>query len=250
MTTPKIERRSVGASLRADTSKFELAGTAVAYNQLSSDLGGFRERFLPGAFTRCLRSNPEVKCLFNHNSDVVLGRTQNGTLVLTDDSDGLRFTCKLNEASQAHRDLHASISRGDINECSFAFTVAGKDGQLFEAMDDNPADNNPEDEDEDSDDESNDEAGSDDQPWVRRTVRAANLFDVSAVTNPAYPQGTSVQARSVNYTIGKRSSSAPVVNGWDPVAELARIDENFKNRQVDADHRARILKLGRELSGQ
>lgn len=248
MTTPKIERRSVGASLRADSSKFELAGTAVAYNQLSSDLGGFRERFLPGAFARCLRSNPEVKCLFNHNSDVVLGRTQNGTLTLQDGPDGLRFVCKLNEASQAHRDLHASISRGDINECSFAFTVAGKDGQVFEMMDDNPADDNEEDE--DSNDESNDEAGSNDQPFVRRTVRAANLFDVSAVTNPAYPQGTSVQARSVNYQIGKRSSSVIPDEREEFRRRLAAIDDKFANRQIDADHRERLLRIGREINGR
>ena len=51
----KIEVRSVASELRAaDDRSFQIRGTAAAYNRLSKDLGGFRERIAPGAFKRAL----------------------------------------------------------------------------------------------------------------------------------------------------------------------------------------------------
>src|SRR5579862_5746641 len=131
----KIETRTINADLRAvdqvdDEDVLELYGTAAAYNSLSKDLGGFREVIRPGAFKRALDNGghglegEDVKCLFNHDFNHVLGRTSNGTLKLSDSPEGLRFRCQLDPNQQAHRDLHASIKRGDINECSFAFSIA------------------------------------------------------------------------------------------------------------------------------
>ena len=82
--TTKIEQRTISASLRALPSSFELAGVAVAYDVLSSDLGGFRERIARGAFTRALNEKQNVVCLFNHDQNFVLGRTTSGTLSLQD----------------------------------------------------------------------------------------------------------------------------------------------------------------------
>jgi HK97 family phage prohead protease len=73
-------------------------------------------------FARSLKSGDDVVCQFNHGmkSDVVLGRTGNGTLVLTDGPKGLDFRCQLDPAQSFHRDLYSSVKRGDISECSFA----------------------------------------------------------------------------------------------------------------------------------
>jgi uncharacterized protein len=171
----KREIRNLNASLRAAKGdKFELNGTALTYRALSQDLGGFRERFLPGAFARSLASGGDVKCLFNHSQDFVLGRTANGTLQLFDTPQGLTFRCQLNPDSQAHRDLHSSIKRGDINSCSFAFS-ADADGDEFDEAEERGA------------------------RFKRRTVRSAQLYDVSCVTTPAYAgDATSVVARSRN----------------------------------------------------
>ena len=183
----KTEIRTIGASLRAAANgRFEINGTAASYNALSKDLGGFREQIAPGAFTRSLQSGDDVKCLFNHDANQVLGRTQNGTLVLNDTPSGLQFCCRLNPDSQAHRDLHASIKRGDISECSFAFSVDG-DGEIFDDV---------------KDDDGNRVA--------RRTVRRAKLFDVSAVTNPAYGgEATTVSARKADYAVGTTQRVSP-----------------------------------------
>ena len=72
-----------------------------------------------------------------HDENQVLGRTLNKTLTLTDTLDGLNFVCALNKDSQAHRDLYASVKRGDLSECSFAFIVDGDDGEDFSSPDTN-----------------------------------------------------------------------------------------------------------------
>ncbi|MGH9505054.1 MAG: HK97 family phage prohead protease [Terriglobales bacterium] len=218
MPLPKVERRSVSASLRAVTgSAFEIAGLAVAYGVHSQDLGGFRERIMPGSFTRSLQSKTDVKALFNHDQNVVLGRSANGTLSLQDAADGLRFVVKLNPDSQQHRDIHASVKRGDISECSFAFALDGDDGATYDDAPESELVN-----DEAYGDAKNDEAGSDAKndeagtrsakrgTFKRRTVKRAKLFDVSAVTYPAYDRGTAVSARSASYSISRRLAAAPL----------------------------------------
>jgi uncharacterized protein len=171
----KQELRTLNVSIRAAAKDdaFELHGTAVSYNVLSQDLGGFVERIAPGCFTRSLASGSDVKMLFNHSQNHVLGRTANGTLQLFDTPEGLNFCCKLDPNQQAHRDLHSSIKRGDISECSFAFRPDA-DGESWEDVS---------------------ERGG--KRYTRRTVKSAQLFDASVVTTPAYGNGaTKVVARS------------------------------------------------------
>jgi HK97 family phage prohead protease len=91
----KKEYRTLATSLRAaPTEKFVLEGTAASYNHLSKDLGGFREKIAPGAFTRSLQApDSDVIFTFNHGmkTDTVYGRTSAGTLVLRDDSVNLTW---------------------------------------------------------------------------------------------------------------------------------------------------------------
>ncbi len=110
----KIEHRS--GELRAATAAFEVAGRALTYNKLSQDLGGFREKHLPRNIhsLSCFRRERCQEFLQNHDSNLIFGRQTNKTLTLTDTPEGLNFVCKLNKESQAHRDLYASVKRGDI----------------------------------------------------------------------------------------------------------------------------------------
>ncbi len=242
----KQELRTMNVAIRAAAKEdaFELNGTAVSYNVLSQDLGGFRERIAPGCFTRALASNPDVKMLFNHSANHVLGRTKNGTLQLFDTPAGLNFRCKLNPDSQAHRDLHASIKRGDISECSFAFKPDA-DGDTFEDV--------------------KDERGA----WfIRRTVKAAQIFDCSVVTSPAYnaPGATTVVARSVAAPVTHRTEKSieekffeangrwPIndqtlrvrlaVQGADIRAQLRR---EISQHEADQQLRARLDEVGRQI---
>lgn len=169
----KREIRFLAAELRAATDgDFVLEGYAALFNNESKDLGGFRETIAPGAFTRSLRENADVKALFNHDSNLILGRSKSSTLALKEDERGLYFRAQLNKESQQHRDIYASVQRRDIDECSFAFSVP-VGGQRWEEKKD-----------------------SDGSVYAARTLTDVDLFDVSAVTYPAYG-GTSVAARSL-----------------------------------------------------
>jgi HK97 family phage prohead protease len=77
----------------------------------------------PGALTRTLTENPDVLCLRDHKQELLLGRTTSGTLTLNPDQTGLKFTCSL-PATSSGNDLAESLRRGDIDSCSFGFSVA------------------------------------------------------------------------------------------------------------------------------
>lgn len=150
---------------RADGEPVRLKGHAAVFNALSQDLGGFREMIAPGAFTPSAHED-DVRALFNHNPDHVLGRTVAKTLRLAEDDRGLAIEIDLPE-TQLARDLAISIERGDVSQMSFAFRV--KPG--------------------------GEEWGDTDQGFVR-TLKAVRLYDVSPVTYPAYLQ-TDIALRSL-----------------------------------------------------
>jgi hypothetical protein len=181
-----VEHRSIATTLRAIANADrgpQIAGYAATFDTLSAPLPGgragiFRERLSPGCFTDSLRRADDVRCLQDHNSSLVLGRTKSGTLKLTQDNHGLYFECSL-PPTQAARDLHALVQRGDLDSCSFGF---------MEPDDDWTQGTDP-------------DSG---QTCAIRTIRSLKLFDVSVVAFPAYESGTSAAARnlrSADYTI-------------------------------------------------
>lgn len=159
-----VERRCYLAELRAegDDGSPRLAGYAALYNVWSEDLGGFREMIEPGAFTPVLGN--DVRALWNHDDNYVLGRVSANTLRLKEDERGLYVEIEPPETQWA-RDLVVSVKRGDVTQMSFQFRV-----------------------DEDRWVEENGET----QRYVKTFAR---LYDVSPVTFSAYPQ-TTLQARS------------------------------------------------------
>ena len=125
MKTNTFEIRS-GGDLRA-ISINKLAGYAAVYNSLSQDLGGFVEQIRAGAFTKSLTSGDPIRALYEHEDNKLLGSTRSGTLKLSENHKGLYFELDLPNTSYAH-DLGVLVERGDINGCSFGFTVpAGGD---------------------------------------------------------------------------------------------------------------------------
>lgn len=176
------ETRNLNCEIRAgqsDSSKeMTLVGRAISYNSLSLPLGptgSFRERVLPGAFTKSLASGRNVVADFNHLTNTLpLGTTQAKTLVLTDTPNGINFRCTLDPNQEAHRALYSSVRRGDTKSCSWAFDVDGEDGEQWDI--------------------DKDEEG---RSFNRRSIVRANLRGISIVNHPAYPgDATSVSARS------------------------------------------------------
>jgi HK97 family phage prohead protease len=147
-----------------------LAGIAAAYGQNSGVLhSSFVERIQTGAFTKSLKSNPDVVATFNHDQNHVLGRTKSGTLTLSESSVGLAFYCQLDRNNSEHANIYASVKRGDITQCSFMgyFQYAARDSSVVVAG----------------------------KSYPLKTVVEVALLDIAVVTYPAYPEGTSVDAR-------------------------------------------------------
>lgn len=142
----------------------KIRGHAAVFNELSEDLGGFRERIAPGAFSESVKRD-DIRALFNHDPNFLLGRNRAGTLELSEDATGLEVIIDPPDAQFA-RDLLVSIERGDISQMSFGFRTLLDEWEFQGGV-------------------------------AVRTLREVQLFDVSPVTFPAYPQ-TDVAARAMN----------------------------------------------------
>ncbi len=117
---PPMEVRRWPVSLRVtgEDKTPRLEGHAAVFNQLSDDFGGWREKIAPGAFKDALKG--DVRALWNHQDDLVLGRTKSGTLELEEDATGLFFRIKLPDTGWM-RDRLVSLKRGDVTGASFGF---------------------------------------------------------------------------------------------------------------------------------
>ncbi|MFT4174077.1 MAG: HK97 family phage prohead protease [Rhodocyclaceae bacterium] len=114
-----LEIRAAG-TLKA-ASPGHLSGYAAVFN-VESNLGGFVEVIRPGAFAQSLRAGTNVRALYHHQQDALLGTTKGGTLSLHEDSHGLAFSLALPDTTHG-RDLAVLVGRGDISGCSFGFRV-------------------------------------------------------------------------------------------------------------------------------
>ena len=202
-----IERRDISfeeapeAELTIETrasGQTAIVGYAAVYNRLSLDLGGFREMILPGAFDKVLsrqRGKQDVIAVFNHDPNILLGRTSSGTLQLSSDEKGLKYSV----TPPAERaEIISLILRRDVFGSSFAFTVS-KDGESF---------------------------ASDASGAVRSIREVSGLYDVGPVVNAAYPASTSgIAMRS--YEAWKASQAETEVEAAVEETPAARIVRNW-----------------------
>lgn len=168
----QVERRyldwtdiELSEETREDANVRTVQGYAVKFDKPSLDLGGFREIVSRGAFLKSLKR--DIIALWSHNTDIVLGRTSNGTLALEEDETGLRFKLAL-DTDQWGEYAYRKIQRKDVRGMSFGFRIPnnGYEWLLDEA-----------------------------KKRIRRLVEV-ELLEVSPTVFPAYPS-SSVAARSV-----------------------------------------------------
>ena len=148
----------------------KLVGYATKYGNFY-DLDWFKERIKEGAFDDVLED--DVRCLKNHDPNLILGRTASGTLQLKSNSLGLKFENDIPNTGTG-RDTAEEVRRGDISGCSFAFTAETDEWKYFE----------------------------DGRQPERTIVKVGRLFDVGPVVYPANPK-TSVIARDTD--VARRS---------------------------------------------
>lgn len=107
--------------LRAEGDGMTFTGYAAVFDKWSEDLGGFRERIRPGAFTKTLGEKRAVKMFWNHNADIPLGSTR-ANLSLTQDDRGLLARAELPDTTHG-RDMATLVRDGIVDSMSFGFQV-------------------------------------------------------------------------------------------------------------------------------
>lgn len=113
-----LEIRSTG-ELRSNGKT--LHGYAAIFNS-EANLGSFVEVIRHGAFRKSLEGGSNIRALWHHQTDALLGTTRGGTLKLREDAKGLAFELALPDTTHG-RDLAELVRRGDVQGCSFGFRV-------------------------------------------------------------------------------------------------------------------------------
>lgn len=145
--TEQIEIRSEGKDLVA-------YGYAYRFNTLSQNLGGFVESIAPGAGKKSI-ADDDIRGLFNHDPNLVLGRSRAGTLSMEEDGTGGTYEIRLPDTPTG-RELATNLELGNITGSSFGFRTISDDWSETE------------------------------QEFPLRTLTAFSMRDVGPVTFPAY----------------------------------------------------------------
>lgn len=147
----------------ADTGDLYLEGYFSVYNEVYNVWPGATESIAPGAFSESISG--DVRALYNHDDNLILGRTSAGTLELKDDSHGLWGRIKVNRNDTDAMNAYERIKRGDVTGCSFGFNIEEEDTEYR------------------------------DDGSIHWTIKKVNpLYEVSPCVFPAY-EATNVSAR-------------------------------------------------------
>lgn len=209
-----IELRELPMSeLRAAGSNEEplITGHIAVFDAWSMDLGGFRERIVPGAFTKTIQE-ADIHHYWNHDSGYVLGRNKSGTLRLSEDAVGLHIE---NDPpnTQTIRDLVLEpIRRGDVDQGSFAFLPVRQEWGRIDGV-------------------------------LTRTLHEIRLFHTSIVPRGAYPQ-TDIDLRAATADLNQPTGAAvplSVLSALSAISvkmryrvPLSAEESEFKNRAIEA----------------
>ena len=179
-----------------------IEGHAAVFDSWSETLGGifpFKEKVRKGAFAESI-GRDDIRALFNHDPNYVLGRNRAGTLELEEDDVGLRVRITPPDTSWA-RDITTSIRRGDISQMSIGFVV--------------------------EDDEWSSKDGID-----TRELKKVRLFDVSPVTFPAYT-ATDVGVRAMQEYDVYKTEQRKVAEETENAVKKAKQQEKLKILQAE-----------------
>ena len=148
-----------------------IEGYFAVFGEIYELWPGATESIDPHAFDEAL--DDDIRCLIDHDTRLVIGRTTSGTLALHVDGHGLFGSDLINEKDTDATNAYARVERGDVNQCSFGFDILDEETEHRED-------------------------GS-----VHFTIKKVKLYEVSVVTFPAY-KDTGVEARRANYEAMRR----------------------------------------------
>lgn len=154
-----------------DDNKMVIEGYSLKFGTWSENLGGFIETIDKKALDNT--SLEDVRALIDHNTAMVIGRSTNDSLELVVDDVGLKFKLTLPNTTYA-RDLYENVRVGNIDNCSFGFSIAKNGDEIRYDKEDN---------------------------IQKRTIKEIDkLAEISIVSFPAY--------KDTDVSVGKRSIEA------------------------------------------
>ncbi|MFB8107276.1 HK97 family phage prohead protease [Streptomyces sp. NPDC056007] len=175
MTTTERRNLSRPAEFRSEGDTVTMRGYAYRFNELSHDLGGFRERIMPGAGADSLRAN-DVLATFNHDVNQPLGRSSSGTLRTGEDGEGGWYEVDLPNTTTG-RDLAELLKRGDVKGSSFTFRVSDGGQRVHDELDETSG-------------------------LPIREITRMDVAELGPVLTPAYPTTDAGLMRSIALSLG------------------------------------------------
>ena len=179
----KKEIRAFNFEVRANENEEHghfLSGRPIVYDA-RTDLGWYDEIIERGALDSA--DLKDVRFLINHNTDMIpLARSrnnnENSTMQMSIDEQGMEIRVDLDTENNAEaKSLYSAVERGDLDGMSFMFTV---DGDRWEDIES--------------------------EHPTRTITKLSKVFEVSAVTFPAYEQ-TSISARGLSDALDSAKES-------------------------------------------
>ena len=176
-----MEDRTMGArQVRAKITDFNvrsdedgkqyIEGYFAVFNSVYNIAPGMSESVAPEAFNNTI--SDDIRCLTDHDTRLVLGRTSAHTFWLKVDAHGLWGSALINPNDQDAINTKARVDRGDINQASFGFDIIKEDTDIRED-------------------------GS-----VHFTIREVKLYECSVVAFPAYAE-TNISSRARDAELAK-----------------------------------------------
>lgn len=139
-----------------------IEGYFAVFNSNYEIADNMTESIAPGAFSDTL--NGDIRCLTDHDTRLVLGRTTAHTFEVRQDEHGLWGRALINPNDQDALNTKARVDRGDVNQASFGFDILDEDTDIR------------------------------DDGSVHWTIKKVKLYECSVVTFPAYRE-TNIYAR-------------------------------------------------------
>lgn len=202
---PNRETRHFTFEVRAEHNETHgdfISGRPILYNSMT-DLGFYDEIIEAGALNGT--DLKDVRFLVNHNLDMIpLARSrnnnENSTMQMSIDDGGMNIRVNLDtENNSDARNLYSAIKRGDIDGMSFMFTVDADEWDALES-----------------------------EHPTRRIKKIGKVFEVSAVTFPAYPE-TTISARAAETLESARATLESVKRNNNDI-EVERLKTLIKSK--------------------
>jgi hypothetical protein len=142
------------------------------------------EEVVAGAWKKTIgKDDADIRSMFNHDPNQLLGRTAAGTLRLEDSDDGLHYEVDINTGDRSAMDTYAKVQRGDVTGASVWFRVISE--KWTEPTEENGLERE------------------------LREILEAELFETGPVVFPAFPTTTAAAARSFDTMLKAAGVSTP-----------------------------------------